>query len=139
MGLYGLDWIEQLPAELAGQRVLLRCLLALCAADDNIRWLVIGCSLARGAGDRLSDLDVAMGIRDDEFDATIPVVRRAVDGLGDLVESYHPPPCTSPTRSTGSPASWTSLPSKSRTPSNLRSLTWTLRGCCPLPSNWQDC
>jgi hypothetical protein len=89
MSLYGLDWIDQLPAELAGQQALLRSLLALCEADNSIRWLVIGCSLARGAGDRLSDLDLAMGIRDDEFDAIVPVVRRAVDSLGDLVESYH--------------------------------------------------
>jgi len=59
MSLYGLDWIDRLPAELAGQQALLRCLLALCEADDSIRWLVIGCSLARGAGDRLSDLDLA--------------------------------------------------------------------------------
>src|SRR5712691_4883263 len=89
MSLYGLDWIDRLPAELAGQQALLRCLLALCEADDSIRWLVIGCSLARGAGDRLSDLDLAVGVRDDEFDAIVPVVRRAVDSLGDLVESYH--------------------------------------------------
>lgn len=50
---------------------------------------MIGCSLARGAGDRLSDLDMAMGIRDEDFDAARPGLRRAVDGLGDLVESYH--------------------------------------------------
>jgi hypothetical protein len=89
MGLGGLDWIEQLPAELAGQRRLLRGLLALCAANTSIRWLVIGCSLARGAGDRRSDLDLGMGISDEEFDAAVPGVRRAVDSLGDLVESYH--------------------------------------------------
>lgn len=89
MSLHGLGWIDQLPAELAGQRALLRRLLELCEANDDLRWLVIGCSLARGAGDRLSDLDVAMGVRDDKFDATTPAVRRAVDNLGDLVESYH--------------------------------------------------
>jgi hypothetical protein len=44
----GLDWIDDLPPELAAQRALLRGLLALCEADDRIRWLVIGCSLARG-------------------------------------------------------------------------------------------
>jgi hypothetical protein len=85
----GLDWIDDLPAELAGQQALLRGLLALCDADHRIRWLVIGCSLARGAADRLSDLDMAMGIRDEDFDAARPGLRRAVDGLGELVESYH--------------------------------------------------
>ncbi len=85
----GLDWIDDLPPELAAQRALLRGLLALCDADDRIRWLVIGCSLARGAADHLSDLDMAMGIRDEDFDAARPDLRRAVDSLGELVESYH--------------------------------------------------
>lgn len=89
MNTRGLDWIDDLPPELAGQRALLRGLLALCDADDKISWLVIGCSLARGAGDRLSDLDMAMGIRDEDFEAARPDLRRAVDGLGELVESYY--------------------------------------------------
>lgn len=89
MNTRGLDWIDDLPPELAGQQALLRGLLALCDADDRISWLVIGCSLARGAGDRLSDLDMAMGIRDEDFEAARPDLRRAVDGLGELVESYY--------------------------------------------------
>jgi len=89
MNTRGLDWIDDLPPELAGQRALLRGLLALCDADDRISWLVIGCSLARGAGDRLSDLDMAMGIRDEDFEAARPDIRRAVDDLGELVESYY--------------------------------------------------
>jgi hypothetical protein len=89
MNTRGLDWIDDLPSELAAQRGLLRGLLALCNADDRISWLVIGCSLARGAGDRLSDLDMAMGIRDEDFEAARPDLRRAVDGLGELVESYY--------------------------------------------------
>jgi hypothetical protein len=89
MNTRGRDWIDDLPPELAGQRGLLRGLLALCDADDRISWLVIGCSLARGAGDRLSDLDMAMGIRDEDFEAARPDLRRAVDGLGELVESYY--------------------------------------------------
>src|SRR6266851_5769051 len=70
MGSYGLDWIGQLPAALEQQQTILRGLLTLCEADDRIRWLVIGCSLARGAGDSLSDVDVAIGVRGEEFDAT---------------------------------------------------------------------
>ena len=89
MNTRGPDWIDDLPPELAGQRALLRGLLALCDADDRISWLVIGCSLARGAGDRLSDLDMAMGIRDEDFEAARPDIRRAADGLGELVESYY--------------------------------------------------
>ena len=62
-----MTWVEQLPNEMAGQRRLLRGLLSFCEAEESIRWLVIGCSVARGAGDHLSDLDVAIGARDDDF------------------------------------------------------------------------
>ncbi|MHB1431599.1 MAG: hypothetical protein ACYCVZ_05735 [Streptosporangiaceae bacterium] len=85
----GIDWMRALPAELDGQRRLLTGLVAMCERDDAIRWLVIGCSLSRGAGDRLSDLDVGMGVTDDRIDAAIPRIRHAVDALGDLVDSYH--------------------------------------------------
>ena len=81
-------WIDQLPDDMAGQRALLRGLLSLCDAEESIRWLVLGCSVARGAGDYLSDLDLAMGIRDDDFAAAIPEIRLAVEGLGELVDSY---------------------------------------------------
>jgi hypothetical protein len=89
MSAHGLDWIEQLPAELDGQRAILLRLLRACEADERIRWLAIACSLGRGAADRLSDLDMAVGIRDAEFNAAFDDVWRAVDGLGELVESYH--------------------------------------------------
>jgi hypothetical protein len=85
----GRDWVDGLPAELAGQRMILRRLLAACESDQAIRWLVIACSVGRGAGDRLSDLDLGIGVRDDDFDAALSSVRRAVDDLGDLVDSYH--------------------------------------------------
>ncbi|HXW44940.1 MAG TPA: hypothetical protein VEL03_09145 [Streptosporangiaceae bacterium] len=85
----GRAWIDRLPEELAGQKAIMRRLLAVCESDARIRWLAIGCSLGRGNADRLSDLDMALGVRDDEFDAAIADVRAAVDGLADLVESYH--------------------------------------------------
>jgi hypothetical protein len=73
---------------MAGQRMLLRGLQSFCEAEASIRWLVIGCSVARGAGDHLSDLDVAIGVQDDDFTTAIPKIGLAVDGLGDLVDSY---------------------------------------------------
>ena len=84
----GHEWIDHLPAELDGQRAILHGLMHVCAADDAISWLVIGCSLGRGAADRWSDLDLAMGVSDEDFDAAVTKVRHLVDGLGDLVESY---------------------------------------------------
>ena len=85
----GARWIEELPAGLAAQRGLLRGLLAFSRADPDVRWLVVGCSLARDAGDWLSDIDAAVGVAEERFDSVFPRVRSAVDGLGELVESYH--------------------------------------------------
>ena len=89
MGHDGARWIEELPAGLAAQRDLLRGLLAFSRADPDVTWLVVGCSLARGAGDWLSDIDAAVGIVDEQLPAAFPRVRSAVDGLGELVESFH--------------------------------------------------
>jgi hypothetical protein len=85
----GARWIEELPAGLAAQQGLLRGLRAFCQADPDVRWLAVGCSLARGAGDWLSDIDGAVGVSAEQFAAVFPRVRAAVDGLGELVESYH--------------------------------------------------
>lgn len=85
----GQDWIDALPDELSGQRALLTGLLGICAADPVIRYLMIGCSLGRGAADRLSDLDTGIGVAAEgrEFDAAWPRIHRAVDGLDGLVGS----------------------------------------------------
>lgn len=88
MNTVGPDWIEALPDELSGQRALLRRLLAECEANDSIRWLVVACSVGRGAADRFSDLDMGMGVSDDAFEAALTDVRHVIDGLGELVDSY---------------------------------------------------
>jgi hypothetical protein len=85
----GRAWIDALPDEMASQKTIMRRLLDACEADDRIRWLVVGCSVGRGAGDALSDLDMALGVRDEDFDAAIVDIRAVADGLADLVESYH--------------------------------------------------
>jgi len=85
----GARWPEELPAGLAAQRDLLCGLLAFSQADPDVKWLVVGCSLARGAGDWLSDIDAAVGVVDEQLPAAFPRVRSAVDGLGELVESFH--------------------------------------------------
>ncbi len=85
----GRGWIDDLPDEMAGQKAIMLRLLAACEADERVRWLAVGCSVGRGAGDRLSDLDMALGIRDSDFDAAITDIRRVVDGLAELVDGYH--------------------------------------------------
>ncbi|MGH9069168.1 MAG: hypothetical protein ACRD0J_17025, partial [Acidimicrobiales bacterium] len=71
------------------QHALLEGLMSVCEADEDVLWLVIGCSLARGAGDSLSDLDVAIGVRDEELEPTLARLGHAVDHLGTLVDSLH--------------------------------------------------
>ncbi len=85
----GREWIAGLPDELDGQRRILDKLLAASEADDRIRFLVVACSVGRGAGDHLSDLDMGMGIADEDFDAGLAAARLAVDQAGDLVDSLH--------------------------------------------------
>jgi hypothetical protein len=88
MNASGHKWIEALPDELAGQKALLRRLLAECEARDSFSWLVVACSVGRGAADRLSDLDMGMGLRDEVFDTALGELREVIDGLGDLIDSY---------------------------------------------------
>jgi hypothetical protein len=84
----GRPWISALPPELASQQALLTRLADYCESDPRVRWLVIGCSLGRAAADRLSDLDLGAGVTAADFDAARAGLRAAVDGLGDLVESF---------------------------------------------------
>ena len=81
-------WLGQLPDELAAHRRLLQRLLDWCEGDQDVRWLTVGCSLERGNADRLSDLDVAMGVREEHFVEALGRVRQALGHLGELVESY---------------------------------------------------
>jgi hypothetical protein len=87
--MIGQAWIDNLPTELDGQKAIMRRLLAACQADERIRWLVIACSLGRDAADALSDLDMAIGVRDADLEAALPDIRSLADGLAGLVESYH--------------------------------------------------
>jgi hypothetical protein len=94
----GRAWIDRLPDEMSGQQAIMRRLLTFSEADPDVSWLAIGCSVARGAGDRMSDLDMGIGVREEVFEAARDRIRLAADGLGELVESYHhqlpgvPPP-----------------------------------------------
>jgi hypothetical protein len=50
-------WLAAMPARVGGQRRLLESLIAAAEAAPAFRWLELGGSLARGAGDELSDID----------------------------------------------------------------------------------
>ena len=81
----GRAWLEALPEQLSVQRRLLEGLVAFCEQDSSVAWLVVGCSLARGAADALSDLDLALGVEDPHREGTAERVRRALLTLGEPV------------------------------------------------------
>jgi predicted nucleotidyltransferase len=84
----GTGWVEALPIELVAQQTLLRGLLGWCESDDAVTWSVLGCSLARGNADALSDLDVAVGVDDDAINGAAVRLAEAVQEMGDLVEVF---------------------------------------------------
>jgi hypothetical protein len=87
----GRKWIEELPAGLENQRDILLNLLDWSEAEPKVSCFVVACSVGRGAGDRLSDLDTGMvlDVDDADFDEAVAEVQRAVDQAAELVESYH--------------------------------------------------
>lgn len=58
----GRQWLAEMPAVLQRQRTLLERLLELCENTPEVSSLSVGCSLGRGAGDALSDVDAAIGV-----------------------------------------------------------------------------
>ncbi|HEU5331136.1 MAG TPA: hypothetical protein VFU73_00180 [Actinocrinis sp.] len=85
-GPEGPEWIDALPDELAGQRRIMRALYDYCADDADARWLAVSCSLARGAADRLSDVDAGIGAAEGQVGAVTEAVA-ALEGLGDRVDA----------------------------------------------------
>ena len=81
----GRAWIAALPAELAGQARILRGLLELCEREPDARWFALSCSLARGAGDRLSDVDAGIGVADGAVEAVCERVVRLE--LGERIDT----------------------------------------------------
>lgn len=80
------DWIARLPEDLARQRVMLDALLQEIRRDPRWRWLELGCSIARGTGDALSDLDIGLGVDDVVWAETLNVVPDLLAPLGEIVD-----------------------------------------------------
>jgi hypothetical protein len=91
MGVDGRKWIAGLPESMDDQRQILLNLLDWCESEPRIAFFAVACSVGRGAGDSLSDLDTGMAIdvAEADFEAEVADVRRAVDQAAGLVESYH--------------------------------------------------
>lgn len=78
----GREWIEGLPAALAGQAALLMRLLDAAEADQRFRALELQCSVARSVGDTFSDLDAGLWLADDQFEETAAELPQLVGDLG---------------------------------------------------------
>jgi hypothetical protein len=86
-------WLAALRARLPRHAALIGALVALCRADARIRVLELQCSLARGAGDELSDLDLGIAARDDAWEAVadeLPDRLRALAPTVDLLAHAMP-------------------------------------------------
>lgn len=81
----GRDWVEAL--ELAPQRELLLSLLDAVEADKRFRALEVGCSLARGNADELSDVDVGLWIGDQWWNAAVTDLALLLRQLASTVDA----------------------------------------------------
>lgn len=82
-------FLDRMPDAVCAQRDVLRRLLAAVEPDPTWRWVELSCSLARGAGDELSDVDAGIGVADDAWPAALSLVEPLVAGLGEVVDVLH--------------------------------------------------
>ena len=71
---------------LPGHAEILRRLLDEVEKQPVFRFVELCCSVARGAGDELSDLDLALGIADEEWPAALSAVPALLRRLGETVD-----------------------------------------------------
>jgi hypothetical protein len=76
--------VDDLPPR---QGALLRALVEAVEPDPRFRALELQCSLARGAGDELSDLDLGLWLADADAAAAVPGILRGLASLVDLLET----------------------------------------------------
>jgi hypothetical protein len=77
-------WIDALG--LPRQERLLRELVAYARSDARVRFVELCCSVARGVGDELSDLDLGIGIADDAWPDALPDLVGALRTMGETAD-----------------------------------------------------
>jgi hypothetical protein len=85
----GYAWIAKMDSSVSRQKAVLNLLLERVASDVLYRYLVIGCSLAREAGDALSDIDAGVGIADDAWPEGVERVIQHLRGLMPVVDQQN--------------------------------------------------
>nr|MBA2557724.1 hypothetical protein [Chloroflexota bacterium] len=76
-----------LPPPLSEHALLLRRLITAAERDERVRFVELCCSIARGAGDRESDVDVGLGVADESFAGALGDMPALVAGLAEVVDS----------------------------------------------------
>jgi predicted nucleotidyltransferase len=79
-------FLDDLAAELPDHAALLAAVRDICRSDPRLRTLEIQCSVARGAGDRYSDLDIGIGAADDMLETVVAELPDRLRQLGDTIE-----------------------------------------------------
>jgi hypothetical protein len=87
----GQAWLARMPGPVAAQRVLLQHLLDAAEAEPAFRWLELGGSLARDAGDELSDIDAGLGIADADWPAAVSLVEETIRQAGPAADAFRQP------------------------------------------------
>lgn len=82
----GRRWVLDLPDSVATQRELLFNLLAEAEQDPRWRFVELSCSLARGNADDLSDVDVALGAAEEDWQLTLAAADAVVQRLGPIID-----------------------------------------------------
>jgi hypothetical protein len=77
-------WFAKL--ELPNHAAILRGLVDRARAEPAIRFVEVCCSIARGAADELSDLDVGLGLRTEDWPAVDRIVPPILGRLGEIVD-----------------------------------------------------
>jgi hypothetical protein len=90
----GLRRVAAITGETGAQRAILSRLVTAAGATRRLRWIEMTGSLARGAGDPLSDIDAGMGIADDAWDAAteaaeaVAVTEALLHGFEPVTDSF---------------------------------------------------
>lgn len=82
----GRAWLDAMPSAAARQRAVIHALLDEVVAEPGLHWLELGCSLARGEGDELSDIDCAVGVAQERWPAVLNDGHRLIHRLGTPVD-----------------------------------------------------
>ena len=76
-------WLGALATRLPRHARVLRELRAYAAGDSRVRVVLVGCSIGRGAGDELSDVDVNVSAQTEDWEALAIEAAAIVRGLDD--------------------------------------------------------